>query len=483
MHNIKEGVQMSERRNDRKVHKKVHRRGRRRKRGFSSWSLGKKIGVIFSVTLVSVLVIGMAAGAMYIAGKMEKLDTSQKLDAKELEITQEIEHKTGYLNVALFGVDSRDANLGKGTRSDTIIIASLNQETGEVRLCSVYRDTLLEQSDGSFNKANAAYSFGGVEDAVALLNKNLDLNIEHYVTVNFNALIDVIDILGGVEIDVSVEEVYLINGYCRETSKVTKHDYKDLTYSGPQVLDGVQATSYCRIRQTKGDDFKRTERQRAVIEQIVKKLQNTNLATLNKVIDAAFEEVGTNFTLPEILSYAKDFMRYKLGETAGFPFDRTTDKLAGIGDTVIPSDLVSNVVKLHEFLYGTEENYSPSSTVTEISDSIKRRAGGAAAPADSDTETSTTNSRTEQTTQSGNTTTTNRRPSATTGTTGGNTHTGGNSTGNTGTTGGGGSAGGESGSTGTTGGGGNAGGGETSGGGSSEAGEGSDGGAGAGSEG
>ncbi len=366
---------MSERRNSRNVHKRIHRRGRRRKKGFLSWSLGKKIGVIFSVTLVSVLVIGLVSGAMFIAGKMEKLDTTQKLDAEELEITQEVEHRTGYLNVALFGVDSRDANLGKGTRSDTIMIASLNQETGEVRLCSVYRDTLLKQDDGSFNKANAAYSFGGVEDAVALLNKNLDMNIEHYVTVNFNALIDVVDLLGGVDIDVSVEEVYLINGYCRETSKVTKHDFEDLKYSGPQTLDGVQATSYCRIRQTKGDDFKRTERQRAVIEQIVKKLQNSNLATINKVVDAAFEEVGTNFTLPEILSYAKDFMKFKLGETAGFPFDKTTDRLAGTGDTVIPTDLESNVIKLHEFLFGTEENYTPSSVVTGISNEIKKRTG------------------------------------------------------------------------------------------------------------
>ena len=174
----------TKRRSNRKVH-----RGRRKKKGFSSWSLGKKIGVI-TISILLVLVIGGgAAAAAYVTSKVDRMEVKQ-LDAQKLEINQEVEHKTGYLNVALFGVDSREASLGKGTRSDTIMIASLNQETGEVKISSVYRDTLLQQSDGSYNKANAAYSFGGVEGAVALLNKNLDMNIEHYVTVNFNALID-----------------------------------------------------------------------------------------------------------------------------------------------------------------------------------------------------------------------------------------------------------------------------------------------------
>ena len=183
-----------QRRSNRKVH-----RGRRKKRGFSTWSLGKKIGVIFVSMLLVIVIGGGAAAAAYVTSKMDKMEVEQ-LDANKLEINQEVEHKTGYLNVALFGVDSRELSLGKGTRSDTIIVASLNQETGEIKLCSVYRDSLLQQSDGSYNKANAAYSFGGVEGAVALLNKNLDMNIEHYVTVNFNALSDVVDALGGLDI-------------------------------------------------------------------------------------------------------------------------------------------------------------------------------------------------------------------------------------------------------------------------------------------
>lgn len=357
-----------QRRSNRKVH-----RGRRKKRGFSTWSLGKKIGVIFVSMLLVIVIGGGAAAAAYVTSKMDKMEVEQ-LDANKLEINQEVEHKTGYLNVALFGVDSRELSLGKGTRSDTIIVASLNQETGEIKLCSVYRDSLLQQSDGSYNKANAAYSFGGVEGAVALLNKNLDMNIEHYVTVNFNALSDVVDALGGLDIEMTHTEAELTNGYFEEVAKVTGREFEMVDgYEGLIHVNGGQATAFCRIRYTQGDDFKRTERQRLVIEKIVEKLQSANLATINKIIDDVFDEVGTNFTLPEILSYAKDFKSYKLGETTGFPYNVSTGTLSGIGSTVIPTSLTSDVQQLHQFFFG-DDGYTPSETVQNIEAGIKKKA-------------------------------------------------------------------------------------------------------------
>ena len=364
----KEVSMAKKRRSNRKVH-----RGRRKKRGFSTWSLGKKIGVI-AVSILLVLVIGGgAAAAAYVTSKVDKMEV-QKLDVNKLEINKEVEHKTGYLNVALFGVDSREASLGKGTRSDTIMIASLNQETGEVKISSVYRDTILQQSDGTYNKANAAYSFGGVEEAVALLNKNLDLNIEHYVAVNFNAMIDVIDTLGGLDIELTEEEVKYTNMYCDETAVVTGRPFEeDLVGAGVHHLDGVQATSFCRIRYTKGDDFKRTERQRLVIEKIVEKLQAANLATINKIADDVFAEIGTNFTLPEILSYAKDFKKYTLGETTGFPFNKSTGTLSGVGSSVLPTDLAGDVQQLHQFFFG-DDGYTPSDVVLSIDAGVKKKA-------------------------------------------------------------------------------------------------------------
>ena len=350
--------------------RKVHR-GRRTKKGFATWSLGKRIAVVTLSVLLTIVVGGGAAMAAYVASKVDKMEVKQ-LDANKLEINKEVEHRTGYLNVALFGVDSRDASLDKGTRSDTIMIASLNQETGEIKVTSIYRDTLLQLSDGTYNKANSAYSFGGVEGAVAFLNKNLDMNIDHYVTVNFNAMIDIVDALGGIEVDLTEDELYWTNEYCGETSIVTDKSYEPLTAAGVQTLGGVQATAYCRIRYTAGSDFKRTERQRLVIQKIAEKLQTANLATINKIVDEVFSEVGTNFTMQEILSYAKDFKKYKLGEMTGFPYSVGTATLSGVGSSVIPTDLTGDVTKLHQFFFG-DDGYTPSDVVKNIDAGIKKK--------------------------------------------------------------------------------------------------------------
>lgn len=344
---------------------KVRRRMRRPKRGFSAWAPWKKALAIAG----GVVVLIMTAGVVFAATKLSKIETT-KLDASKLNISTEVEYnQTGYLNVALFGLDTRENEVEEGERSDTIIVASLNRETKEVRLCSIYRDTVLQQDDETYNKANSAYSFGGAEEAVAMLNKNLDMDIQHYVTVNFSALIDVIDALGGIEIDLTEEEVNATNGYATETAKVTGNEKVVLTQPGLQTLDGVQGVSYCRIRNTTGDDFRRTERQRAVLEQIVKKAQTADLSTINRIIDKVFPQISTNFTLTETLAYAKDAFDYRLTQMDGFPFEKSTATLSGIGSAVLPESLLSNVVQLHTFFFG-EDGYSPSSIVNGISSEV-----------------------------------------------------------------------------------------------------------------
>ncbi|MGO5051956.1 LCP family protein [Lachnospiraceae bacterium LCP25S3_G4] len=351
-----------------KVRINSRKRRRRPQKGFASWSIGKKIGSILGGTIV----IAMTACIVLVASKLGKIEQTT-LDTKKLNISEEVEEKlSGYTNVALFGVDSRDAELGQNTRSDTIMVASLNNETKEVRISSVYRDTLLQMSDGTYNKVNAAHSFGGPEEAVATLNKNLDLDITKYVTVNFNAMISIIDAVGGIEIDVQPEEVNYITGYACEIIEATGVDSEGVFEPGLQTLNGVQATAYARIRYTSGDDFRRAERQREVLEKILQKLQKANLNVLNKVIDSVFPQVSTNFTLPEILSYAKYAKKYTIAETTGFPFDKSTDTLAGIGSIVVPQTLSSNVIKLHEYFFGAD-GYVPSSTVSSISDGVAYR--------------------------------------------------------------------------------------------------------------
>ena len=260
----------------------------------AGWSWKKKIIVIICVVLT--LVLG-AAGAVfgYAASKVNKI---QKIEVKKEtlkeSITEEVEHKSGYLNVAVFGLDSRDGSLDKGNRSDTIMIVSLNQETYEVKMVSVYRDTFMRLKDGSYNKANAAYSYFGPDGGVALLNENMDMNIEKYVSVNFNALVDVIDAVGGMDLELTDAEVVHMNNYCVETSEVTGKSYKKIEpeVGGSYHLNGVQAVSYARIRYTDGGDAQRTVRQRIVLLNIMQKLQQMDLTTINKVADSVFPQIA-----------------------------------------------------------------------------------------------------------------------------------------------------------------------------------------------
>ena len=354
----------------RNTKRKVRRRGRRKKRGFASWSFGKKIGAVLGGTFLAVAVIGM----VILASKMNKLK-SVKLNTDKLNISDEVQHEEGYTNVALFGLDSRENDLGKGNRSDTIMIASLNNDTKEVKLVSIYRDTLLELDDGSYNKANAAYAFGGPEGAVSLINRNLDMNIEKYVTVNFNALVDVIDAVGGLDLELTHDEVVHMNNYCVETSKVTGKSYEKIEpeVEGTYHLNGVQAVSYSRIRYTAGGDFKRAERQRLVLQKIADKVQNMSVGTVNKIIDSVFPQISTNFTLAEMIGYAKNLTKYKLGDSIGFPVDNTTDMLNEVGSVVIPDILSSNVMEVHKFLFGND-GYTVSSTITSVENGIAEKA-------------------------------------------------------------------------------------------------------------
>lgn len=313
---------------------------------------------------------------------VRQLDRIQKPEVKKENITvnETIEEETmqtmsGYTTVALFGLDTRKAGqLGKGNRSDTMIIANINNDTKQVKLVSLYRDTYLDLTNGKFNKCNGAYSAGGPEQAIQMLNKNLDLDIQYYASVDFAALTQVVDLLGGIEIDVDEVEIGHLNNYTEETSKVTGVQTTKLTQTGLQTLDGVQATSYCRIRYTAGDDFKRTERQREVIMEIVQKAKKANLDEINDIINAVFPMIATNYTNSELIQMAPELIGYDIIDTAGFPFDKVTGSIKGKGSCVIPVNHAENVRLLHEYLF---ENYSytPSSEVQKISDQITSDTG------------------------------------------------------------------------------------------------------------
>lgn len=300
--------------------------------------------------------------------KLGKLDINI-LNPNNLEVYKD----TGpYTNIACFGLDSRNGELEGGVQSDSIMIVSINNETNDVTLTSVYRDTLLQQADGSYEKANSAYNKGGPEAAISLLNRNFDLDIRNYVSVNFSALVDVIDALGGLEIDMTQEEAFYCNGYAFETAQVVGKDMQKIDeVAGTQLLDGVHAVGYARIRYTEGNDFKRTERQREVLKKTVDKAKEANLLTLNKIVDEVFPQISTSLSIKDMLGFAANILNYNIVGTSGFPYAVTTseDVRNHTGSYVVPIDFAGNVSQLHQNIFA-EDWYEPSMKVKQIHDDI-----------------------------------------------------------------------------------------------------------------
>lgn len=320
--------------------------------------------ILLVIEVIILLALGAAAYAM---SKLDKLEY-QTLNEDELEIYQD----TGdYTNIALFGLDSREGELSGGVRSDAMMVASINNKTGHVKIVSIFRDTLTQQGDGTYEKANSAYSYGGPQEAISLLNRNFDLDIKKYMSVNFNALADVIDLLGGIELELTDEEVFWTNGYATETSKVVGRATTELTQAGKQTLDGIQAVSYTRIRYTEGDDFKRSERQRLVLQQVVEKAKRASLPTLNKIIDQVLPQVSTSLSASDFMGIAANAVKYQLGEMKGFPFDVTTsENVIGLeGSYVVAIGFADNVKQLHAFLFD-KKTYQPSEKVQSIDSDI-----------------------------------------------------------------------------------------------------------------
>lgn len=344
---------------------------------------------------VEIIVLLLFIGGLYVYGQLNsKLDKINQpvLDDSKIKVNQEVQDSidsqestlTGYITYALFGIDHRDKNTALGgENSDTIIIASVNNDTKDVKLVSVYRDTLLNLGNDTYSKANAAYAYGEAEQAITMLNTNLDLNISEYATVNFNALTTIIDDLGGLDMDMSYAEIVHMNNYCVETSEETGKDYTPIELPDRPDdieavqyhyhLNGVQATSYCRIRYTASLDMGRTERQRRVIQMIVSKAKSAGLGKIFKIMDDVFPMVTTSMTKDEILQLLPTLIGYSVDDTTGFP---TSYKFSNVkGSIIVPTTLETNVIELHKFLYG-DEAYTPSATVKANSEKILEIVGG-----------------------------------------------------------------------------------------------------------
>lgn len=316
----------------------------------------KTFGIIVLV-LIIILVLILGSIFWYVNDKLSKM---QKVDIDEnnLNVSAQAEEQLAdYRNIAIFGIDSREDTYSKGNRSDCIIIASINNKTKEVKLVSVYRDTYVQIEGHGLDKITHAYSYGEAPLAIKTLNTNLDLNIKEFVTVNFDAVKEIVDDIGGISMNITSEEVPHITG---------------ITKAGTYNLTGEQALAYARIRYATGGDYKRTERMRDVLTAVVNKVKTFNISQLNTLVDQVLPRVYTNITANDIFALLPSATSFKITESIGWPYEtkgKTMDRWYGI-----PITLESNVTKLQQEVF-ENKNYTPSEAVKQISDDIVAKTG------------------------------------------------------------------------------------------------------------
>lgn len=354
--------------------------------------------IIFGIEITVLLILsGILFVYAWINRSMDKMN-QDTLDSSQIQINSEVKANTdlsqmsGTQVIALVGVDARGvegSELAESMNSDTIILCCIDHDKQEIRMVSIMRDTWMNMAKYTdeyyeFDKANSAYNRGGPESMLSMLNTNLDFALTDYVTVNFKALADAIDVLGGLDIEMTNAECVHANNYNREVSEAQGVEYEAIPYdedlgddySEVRHVSGALATSYARIRYGGGDDAKRTSRQRIVINLMVQKLKQ-NPTKIPEILDKVMGNVSTSLTKNEILELGMHAVTYTMGTSYAYPFQLCYGEnvVNAIGeDVVIPVTLEFNVRELHECLY-PGLSYEPSAAVTEYSDYIARKSG------------------------------------------------------------------------------------------------------------
>ena len=260
------------------------------------------------------------------------------------------------MNILLIGSDTRKK--GQAARSDSMMILSINTKTKEITITSLLRDIYVEIPGRGNNKLNAAYAFGGIDLLEETIKNNLYIDIDRYMSVDFFSFVEIVDLLGGIEIDVTDAEIKYINAYLHEINELEGYPIDDdyLTESGLITLDGRQALSYARIRYI-GTDFGRTERQRKLLEQIFYKLKDSDIATLNKLCLSVFPLITTDLTESEVLGLLFNMTDYKNYRfiTGHIPYDNTYECGTINKMSVISIDFKENIKMFYNNVYKTTE--------------------------------------------------------------------------------------------------------------------------------
>lgn len=326
----------------------------------------KKKKKLIRILLLVILLVIMAF-VMILLNLINKIDEIENHPLDNTGINNDITDSSlkNHTNIVVYGVDSRANDLKKNTRSDSIILVSINNKTHDVKLTSIYRDTYVRIDGHGYSKINHAYAYGGPDLAVRTLNQNFDLNVHDFITVNFSALSNVIDALGGITLTIHKDELKWVNAYAHDVAKINGMPYKKIKHAGKQTLTGVQATGYCRVRYTSGGDFTRAKRQRKVLKAIVAKAKKSDPLTLYNVLNEMLPQIYTSLTTQEILHLGVYLPLYEIKNSKGFPYELDCHRASDGIYYDFPTTLSSNVTKLHKKLFGTD-NYKPTKTVEEI---------------------------------------------------------------------------------------------------------------------
>lgn len=327
-----------------------------------SWSTTKK--VVLSLVMVLVILIGTVLGfykhiknKIYV--KKEPSISNNDSEFKEVE---------GITNVLLIGVDARD--LDEPCRSDSMIIATLDNNNKKVKLTSLFRDTLVDIPGHGEAKLNSAYMLGGPELLMKTVKETYNVNIDKYIIINFWGFETIVDYIGGIEVDVKDYQLEELNKYIGES---TGGNDCPVEKTGIQTLNGKQALSYARIRYNVGDEYERTDRQREVIFKVIEKLQNTKPSKYLGVMNTMLEYIKTNIDPLEALN-----MAYTIYKFPSLDVEQLQIPLVALSETrnykelgsVFLMDRLQNASILYNFIYENiypnEEQFNYDSLKTEL---------------------------------------------------------------------------------------------------------------------
>lgn len=344
----------------------------RRKSGNGGGNKNGKKKVLVVLLVIAVVIMALVLMLTGILGKIGKIDINKDNIGINQQVAKDLNK---YRNIVLLGVDARDMDDYENCRTDAMIMVSIDKKNNEIRQISVYRDTYVYVSEEyGYDKITNVHAYAGTEGTLHALNENLDLNIEEVVVVNWKAVANAIDALGGIEIEVLDSEISELNKYMNETARSIGGTATKVEKAGKQTLDGVQAVTYSRIRKDAATgDYRRNERMKIVVSATVEKALK-NPWKIPKAANVALPQVRSNMGTGDIMGVMMAFLTKDMTDSVGWPFD-TSGWIAYNGAWCgVPVTLNSNVTELHEKYFG-QADYTPTERVQEISAEISARTG------------------------------------------------------------------------------------------------------------